>query len=127
MNEGHVYAFRARCTNVVDGDTIDVVLDVGFHCTRTERLRLLGVNAPELHSRDPEVRKAGYAAKDFTMTLIDQWQFGTDEQWPLLVETVKTDAFGRYLAKVESAIIHSDTLSNELLRAGHAVEFMVGK
>ena len=44
-----IWVYRARLVKVIDGDTIDVYLDAGFHGYREERLRLLGVNAPEVH------------------------------------------------------------------------------
>lgn len=51
-----IWAYRARPARVIDGDTIDVTVDAGFANFRTERLRLLGVNAPE--KRGP-THKAG--------------------------------------------------------------------
>jgi len=123
----HMFVFPARCVNVVDGDTIDVVLDCGLHVHRTERLRLLGVNCPELHAADPIVRFTALEAKNFTSDTIDEWQSNDEAEWPLLVETFKADAFGRYLANVTSRIFHSDTLSNEIIATGHGVAFMVGK
>ena len=120
------WLFPAKCVNVVDGDTIDVVLDVGFHATRTERLRLLGVNAPELHGPTHE---AGQAAKDFTSKQIATWQAafaGVQVDWPLMVATRKTDVFGRYLARVwpASAVSADDPdLSALLLASGNAVVF----
>ena len=119
----HKYTYPARCTNVIDGDTIDVTLDLGLHLTSTQRVRLLGVNCPELHAADPEVRTAAINALDYTRTTIDEWQDNTTLKFPLLVTTTKTDAFGRWLADVESAMFHTDTLSNELLTAGHAVPY----
>ena len=126
MNQ-HIFQYPAKCVNVVDGDTIDVVLDCGLHIHRTERLRLLGVNCPELHAADPVVRAAALAAKHFTSDTIDEWQSTPSVEWPLLVDTYKADAFGRYLADVTSNMFHSDTLSGEIIAAGHGVAFMVGK
>ena len=119
------WLFPAKCVNVVDGDTIDVVLDVGFHATRTERLRLLGVNAPEMHGPSHD---AGVAAKTFTTQTIVGWQtpavVGLD--WPLMVQTHKTDVFGRYLARVWPVSAVDETapdLSALLLASGNAVVF----
>ncbi|EON84746.1 phage protein, partial [Staphylococcus epidermidis 36-1] len=43
----HLYTFQAICTNVVDGDTIDILLDLGFKTTAERRVRLLNVDTPE--------------------------------------------------------------------------------
>ena len=117
-----LYTYRARCTNVVDGDTIDVVLDTGFHSTRTERLRLLGVNTPELHDKNPTQRQAAIDAKRFTTGVLDEWASGAGP-WPLLVTTTKTDSFGRYLADVTSYAVDDHYLSDLILDAGHGVSF----
>lgn len=122
------WLFPARCVNIVDGDTVDVVLDVGFHATRTERLRLLGCNAPEMHAPDPAVRAAAQAAKDYTTQTITGWQtdpVGVQPEWPLVVQTWKSDVFGRYLAHVwpAGAADGDPDLSALLIANGHAVPF----
>lgn len=88
------WVFRARCTRVVDGDTLDVVIDQGMHTQRTERVRLLGVNAPELHGA---TREAGIVARSWVDAWIVAAGLGT---WPLVIQTYKADVFGRYLATI---------------------------
>lgn len=115
------WAFDANMLNVVDGDTVDVELDIGFHTRRIERLRLLGVNTPELHATDPQVRTAAAAAKLFTV----QWMhahISPAAEWSFRVQTEKTDAFGRYLATVW-AIDDGSCLNDELLAQGFAVVY----
>lgn len=92
-----LYQYRAKITNVVDGDTIDATLDFGFRLQAEVRLRLVGVNTPELHASDPAVRAAAHAAQAATL----EWVAGGQPiDWPFHIETAKTDAFGRYLADV---------------------------
>jgi micrococcal nuclease len=86
------YIFRAKSTHVVDGDTIDVELDLGFNLSTVQRLRFWGVNTPEKHSKNPHERERAYAAMEFTAQMVEGKE--------LLVQTYKTDVFGRYLAKV---------------------------
>jgi micrococcal nuclease len=118
-----LYTYRGRCLKVVDGDTIDVLLDVGFHGTRTERLRLLGVNAPEMHGPSHE---DGQAAKDFAVKTLTEWR-AFDEGWPIIVRTEKSDVFGRYLALVSpGAGVPGNPfldLSSVLLSSGHAIPY----
>lgn len=114
---GQLWVFRARPVRAVDGDTIDVIIDAGFRSTRTERLRLLGVNTPELHGAS---RAAGLAAKAY----VEAWLAAAGgAAWPLVLRTEKSDEFGRYLGRVWRA---SDgaCLNDDLLSSGHAVPFM---
>ena len=47
-----MYEYKCELIKVVDGDTIDVLIDVGFSTFRKERVRLYGINAPESRTRD---------------------------------------------------------------------------
>jgi micrococcal nuclease len=113
-----IWAYRARAILVVDGDTLDVVIDAGFKSQRVERLRLLGVNTPEMKG---ETRPLGIAARAYA----EQWiRDAGSGDWPLVVRTAKSDAFGRYLAVVWRANDRRE-LNADLLAAGHATIFMV--
>jgi micrococcal nuclease len=92
------WVYRARCSRVVDGDTVDVLLDQGLHTHRIERLRLLGVQAPEMreHPRGQEVK--GWVQNWIEHATLDTE--GDVRDWPLTVSTYKSDAFGRYLAAI---------------------------
>lgn len=84
----NLYHYRAELVRVIDGDTIDVDIDLGFDRMRTrKRLRLLGVDAPERG-------QAGYLeAKLFTEALLASATL-------IVVNTVSKDSFGRWLANV---------------------------
>ena len=112
-----IWAYRARPVKVIDGDTLDVALDAGFRNFREERLRLLGLNTPE---RKGETRKAGDAARLFVVDWLS-WLEGME--WPLTIQTAKSDAFGRYLARIWRTT-DGRCLNEDLLAAGHAVVFM---
>ena len=113
-----LWVYRARPLLVVDGDTVDVLIDAGFRASRTERLRLLGLNTPEVRG---ESRPAGLAARAFVSTWLAG--IGTSD-WPLVIQTAKADAFGRYLATIWRAV-DGCCLNDDILAAGHAVPFMV--
>jgi micrococcal nuclease len=126
----HKYQYRAQCTNVVDGDTIDVTLDLGLHLTSTQRVRILGVNCPELHAKDHIVRYTALAAKEYTqeiLTELTEVAHDTGNDWPFIITTTKSDSFGRYLATVSSVDFPEWDLGAALIANGHAVPFMVGK
>lgn len=128
-----LWHFRARSLKVVDGDTLDVEIDAGFRNRRTERLRLIGVNTPELKG---STREAGLAAKDYVSkwlytALVQGWQGtggSTVMEWPLVIQTyldkdgaVHDDSFGRYLVDVWRSFDGAN-LNHDLIRNGHAIE-----
>ncbi len=112
-----LWVFRAYATRVIDGDTVDAVIDAGYHATRTERLRFLGVNAPE---RKVPTRAAGDKAKAF----VEDWLMVTGgELWSLIIQTEKSDVFGRYLCLLWRTV-DQRCLNDDLLSSGNAVPFM---
>ena len=115
-----LFTYPARAVRVIDGDTVDVIIDAGFHSFRKERLRLLGVNAPEMHGPSKE---DGEEARAFTLTKLLIWEAFDESTWPLLVTTHKSDVFGRYLARIVKKDDPSVDLSTLLLQNGKAVPF----
>jgi len=98
-NEFLATEYRCRCLNVVDGDTVDLCVDIGFHISFVGRFRLLGINTSELHSKDALERALAVKAKDKVAELLKPSTTSTG--WPLMVRTKKdTDSFGRWLADV---------------------------
>lgn len=99
-----------RC---VDGDTIDVVIDLGFRMSAIHRVRLLGLNTPE---KKNETMQAGRDAQAW----VENWLLTHAHSLPkFFMRTEKADAFNRYLATIECCDGHS--LNDELLASGHAV------
>jgi micrococcal nuclease len=83
-----LYYYRATLVRVVDGDTIDVNIDLGFdYITTRRRLRLLGVDTPE--RGEPDYTKATEVTKDI---------LGSTKS--IIVRTISKDSFGRWLADV---------------------------
>ena len=58
-----MYTYEAKVLKVVDGDTIDALIDLGFDMHKSIRVRLVGINSPESRTRDLEEKKRGLAAK----------------------------------------------------------------
>jgi len=121
MDDTTLFHYRARCVRVVDGDTADLVVDVGFHQTATLRLRLLGVDTPEMHAKDPAERERAVLARQYLIQALKPG-LALPQDWPLRIRTEKSDAFGRWLADIwlaDSGV----SVNGELLKLGHAVEF----
>lgn len=114
-----MYEYKAVVLNVIDGDTIDVELDLGFDTYRNERIRLAFINTPEIRTKDEEEKRKGLLAKTRVLNLI----LGKT----ITLKTIKdkTEKYGRYLGIVilESGMSLNDILVNENL----AVHFLIGK
>ena len=80
---------------VVDGDTVDVTLDLGFHIFKKERIRIFGVDANELTSKDPSLRDRAMLGKEFAR----KWFSQDLRKRQLTVKTYKdkSDKYGRML------------------------------
>ena len=89
-----MYEYRARITRVIDGDTVEAEIDLGFHVTLTVTLRLAGINAPETRGKE---RPRGLAATRYLESLLDDL---AGDMRVLTVRTRKdvTEKYGRYLA-----------------------------
>jgi micrococcal nuclease len=125
------YQYRAEVVRVVDGDTIDVILDFGFSLKQKMRLRLAYVDTPELRSKDEDERDRAQAAKQFVMEKLFRSDGDPDNPRPapLVVKTLKTRAgkerqtFGRYVAEVYYQEVDSTVwthLNEALVVEGHA-------
>lgn len=110
-----IWNYRCKINRVIDGDTVDAEIDCGFRMTLTQRLRLLGINAPE---RKTTTKVAGDAATDALKELL---QTAVDSGGWYYIRTEKDDAFGRYLATIY--ISETLTVNAEMIRVGHAVPF----
>ena len=61
-----MHEYRVNIVKVVDGDTVDVDIDLGFGIwMKNERVRLFGIDTPESRTRDLEEKKYGLAAKEY--------------------------------------------------------------
>ena len=65
-----MYKYKAKCFNVVDGDTIDLDIDLGFDIHIKDRVRLEGIDTPEVRTTDEIQKEAGLLVKKFVEDLI---------------------------------------------------------
>ena len=82
--------FVSSVDRVVDGDTVDVIIDLGFDLKKKERVRLAGIDTPESRTRDLEEKAMGLEAKDHLTGMLE----GADR---LIVRTEKDGKYGRML------------------------------
>ena len=69
-----MFIYNAKCLRVVDGDTVDATVDLGFDTWKKIRIRLVGINTPETRTRDLEEKAKGLAAKNFLIDLLKKTQ-----------------------------------------------------
>lgn len=103
------YIRKATVTNVVDGDTIDAIVDLGYRITTVQRFRLLGVDTPEKG-------EDGWSdATSFTREKL----LGKD----VYIKSEKSDSFGRFLATIYLDEGDYFTFNDLLLVKGLAVPY----
>ena len=125
-----MYEYKAIVDRVVDGDTIDCTIDLGFSTWKKVRVRMEGMNAPESRTRDKEEKERGLAAK----ARLEEILLYNDNHCILKVSGL--GKFGRALAAVHVKTLSpistesSMTLVNvnkQLIEEGHAIEYHGGK
>ena len=117
-----MYEYRAKILRWVDGDTVDVDIDLGFGVwLQKERVRLYGLDTPESRTRDLEEKARGLAAKDFCKSHAPVGSI-------VYVKNTKGKETGKYGRVLGELILEDERSLNQLLiENGHAVEYFGGK
>lgn len=86
-----MYDYKARCLRVVDGDTVDLEVDLGFDILHRIRVRIFGIDAPEVTGLS---KVAGLESKAY----VERWVAAAGDK--LMITSIKDrrDKYGRYLA-----------------------------
>ena len=116
-----MYEYRCSLVKIIDGDTIDVDLDLGFDVVlKKQRIRLYGINTPESRTRDLEEKKYGLAAKARLGELIEVAD-------TLMVKTaIDGKARGKYGRILGTIYADSTNINNTLVDEGHAIAYYGG-
>ena len=117
------YNFRVtKIKKVLDGDTIDVVIDLGFDLAKTERVRIAGVDTPEKRTRDLEEKALGLDATNWLKEKLTETIKGDEE---LTIRTELKGGVGKYgrllgwLYVGDSAV----SLNQLMIQEGYAWEY----
>ena len=113
-----MFIYNAKCLKVVDGDTVDATVDLGFDTWKKIRIRLVGINTPETRTRDLEEKAKGLAAKNF---LIDLLKKHNNE---FILHSQGVGKYGRCLGNI---FFGDENLNDLLITEGHAVAYHGGK
>ena len=122
-----MYYYNAVLVRVVDGDTIDATIDLGFDVQVKKRIRLAGINAPESRTRNKVEKKLGLAAKERLIDILD----GAANVFE--IESKELGKYGRvlgrlYINKLAGKDVLTQVCINDMLvKEGHATEYDGGK
>lgn len=119
----HLYHYKAEVLSVYDGDTVTLMIDQGMKHFARVKVRLLGINTPEIRTKDASEKQRGLAAKQYLKDRI--------EGKTVIVHTAKKGKFGRWLGVLwaydEGMEELGESLNDEMIRTGHAVAYDGGK
>lgn len=103
---------------IVDGDTVDVTIDLGFDIHYACRVRLAGIDAPESRTRDLEEKKLGLEAKEYLKTRL---KFAKN----MVIRTEKSDSTGKYGRILGWIYLDEDlnSINNQMIMKGYAWEY----
>ena len=110
-----MFEYKCKVTKVVDGDTVDVDIDLGFGVwLRDQRIRLYGIDTPESRTSDPSEKLYGKAATEF----LKKWLDGGD----VTIKTHKDERgkFGRILGELW---VFDTNVNRKMIEEHHAVEY----
>ena len=109
-----MYEYKCKITRVVDGDTVDIDIDLGFGVwLHKERVRIYGIDTPESRTRDKVEKRFGLLAKEF----VKQFVKGSS----VILRTQKYDAKGKFGRILGDIIVDDKSLSETMIQEHHAV------
>ena len=116
VNRWHfsMYRYNAKLIRVIDGDTVDAMIDLGFETWVKKRIRLYGINTPETRTKDLQEKKAGIAAMERLQELM------SDCRGSFILESHGVGKYGRCLGTL---FINNIDINMLLLSEGLAEEY----
>ena len=116
-----IYEYNAEITSVYDGDTVTATIDLGFNLyTANAKIRLIGINTPELRGGTEATKAAGLAARDYVRERILNKH--------VRIISRKKGKYGRYLAEIYELNAYGEaihqSLNEQLIVQGHAVPYL---
>ena len=111
-----MYEYRVKkITSVVDGDTIDVDIDLGFNVSFSQRVRLAGIDTPESRTKDKFEKSLGLEAKEYLKTKLKDAEL-------IVIKTEKPDSSEKYGRILGWLYVDGDTISvnDHMIEDGYA-------
>jgi micrococcal nuclease len=117
------YIYRIKSVlKVVDGDTIDASIDLGFDISLSKRIRLAGIDTPESRTRDLEEKALGLESKEWLKKALE----GAKD---IIIKTEKPDSTEKYGRIIGHLFVNDQetSLNNQMIAEGYALEYEGGK
>lgn len=114
-----MYEYRVKkVLRVVDGDTIDVDIDLGFNVSYTQRVRLAGIDTPESRTTDLKEKALGLEVKEYLKHFLE----GAED---VIIQTEKPDSSEKYGRILGWLFINDDeiSLNEKMINEGYAWEY----
>ena len=120
------YIYKAKLIRVVDGDTIDALIDVGFDIWVKTRIRYKGIDTWESRTRDLDEKKKGLAAKARNKELLEKV---SNKSGYFRIKSYGTGKYGRVLADIyiQDSDYNHIWVNKQLITEGHAYKYEGGK
>ena len=109
-----MYEYKCKVTRVVDGDTVDVIIDLGFDISYSSRVRLFGIDTPESRTRDIDEKARGLISKDFLKSYLDKGGV------VIRTRKDKKGKFGRILGEM---VVEDININELMIKEHHAVKY----
>tara|TARA_R100001163_G_scaffold65838_1_gene65561 strand:+ start:8942 stop:9274 length:333 start_codon:yes stop_codon:yes gene_type:complete len=109
-----MYRYNASALRVIDGDTIDAMVDLGFSVWVKKRIRLYGIDAPETRTRNLEEKARGFQTKERLVELLEK----SDNKFVLVSHGV-----GKYGRCLGTILINDTDINQLLIKEGLAGEY----
>jgi len=106
-----MYEYKCKVTRVVDGDTIDALIDLGFDVKYQSRVRLYGIDTPESRTRDKDEKVRGKMASAFLKEAVDNGD-------TVVLRTKLSDSRGKF-GRVLASVVVDDVDINEAMIENH--------
>tara|TARA_R110000824_G_scaffold8498_2_gene38645 strand:+ start:261 stop:596 length:336 start_codon:yes stop_codon:yes gene_type:complete len=110
-----MYEYNAICTRVIDGDTVDARVDLGFSVWIECRIRLEGIDTPETRTKDLDEKRQGLIAKEYLKTIMD----GVGGRFVL-----RSHGVGKYGRCLGTIYVAGEDINRRLLDEGYAKEYL---
>ena len=117
----NLYHYRAEVLSVYDGDTMTLMIDMGMKHFARVKIRMIGIDTPEIRTSDADEKVRGYEARDYLRSRV--------EGKKVIVHTKEKGKFGRWLGVVwvdEDQDELGESLNDEMIRMGHAKAYFGG-
>jgi micrococcal nuclease len=108
-----MYEYKIKkIAKIVDGDTVDVIIDLGFGLYKKERVRIAGIDAPESRTRDLNEKKLGLEAKEYLTNCLNNANI-------IIIRTEKEGKYGRLIGWLY-ADGNVTSLNEQMINKGYA-------